>query len=265
MKKIICIILIVLSASLAFSQTEGIDHAMIAIWQGGEEDVFYSETDFNGLDLGVLNSESDLYLKSGQLFVWKDVGGDIVDADMYYRIYEIGEAPEDFTNVNLPWHSEWDDLGITNQLWWNDSPDEIDLNMLEGLTDGEYIIEVYFQAENGEAEILYLNNATQNFKATFTFSSTTNIAAPRGVKTKAYEAYPNPATDKLNIKFQNQTNVENIKMINCNSEIIYHVGKLRGASDSPIDIPIESLDAGTYFLRVESDNGVEVQRIIILK
>ncbi|PLX06646.1 MAG: hypothetical protein C0596_15110 [Marinilabiliales bacterium] len=169
MKKTYFIFVFVFVSLILNAQHEFINQGLIAIWEGGVEDVFYTESEFNGHNFGTLNSSSSLYLKSGQLIVSKDAEGDIVDCLMYYRLYKSGDTPGDFNAVVLPWHSEWDEDELLFQMWWNDPPEETDLNLLEGLSDGDYILEVYFQAENGDSEILYLNNATLNYIATFTF------------------------------------------------------------------------------------------------
>ncbi len=259
------ILLFLLFSTVLNAQYEFINQGFIAIWEGGAEDVFYSESEFNGHNFGSLGPSSSLYLKSGQLIVSKDAEGDIVACNMYYRLYKVGETPGTFNDVILPWHSEWDEEELLFQMWWNDPPEETDLNLLEGLSDGNYIIEVYFQAENGDSEILYLNNATLNYVATFTFSSTTDIAKPRDANQNSFDVYPNPATNQLSIKFLNQTKVKNLKIINCKSEVIFDGGKIRGANDFPINLPIEQLDSGLYFIHVETEHGVEIQRVIIRK
>ena len=157
MKILLINTILVLFCAFAFAQHEFINQGLIALWEGGAEDHFYTESEFNGHDFGPLSNASNLYLKSGQIIVSKDAEGDIVSCTMYYRIYKSGETPGSFNDVLLPWHSEWVD-GYMYQMWWNDSPDETDLNILNGLTNGDYFIEIYFQAENSNSEVLYLNN-----------------------------------------------------------------------------------------------------------
>ncbi len=248
-----------------FAQHESLESGVVALWQSGETDDFYYDFGFDELDLGILTSESSLYLKSGQVTISKDSEGDIVDVDMYYRIYKQEDASGEFVNVNLPWQSEWTDAELTYQMWWNDAPDETDLNILDGLTDGAYFIEVYFSAENGDATILYLNNATNNYIAEFTYSTSTNILQPNIVSEKAFDIYPNPANEKLTLEFNEMTNVESITIINTQSSVVYQSNKSRGASGLPIEISIEELESGTYFIRVQTDQGVKVQRVIISK
>jgi len=244
-----------------FAQNQGIDHAMISFWEGGEEDAFYNATDFEAHDFGTLNSESSLYLKSGQVFIWKNAEGDIIDVEMYYRLYKDGETPGEFINVDLPWHSEWDGEGVTNQLWWNDSPDEIDFNMLDGISDGDYVVEVYFQVEDGDNVLEYLNNGSQNYKATFTYSSATRVPETLLVD---FDVYPNPVSEILKVKLFQGACVETVELIDCSSRVVYSVSQNFGISNKIINIPVQNLGAGTYFIRIKSENGTQVKRVIIV-
>ncbi|MBI4646390.1 MAG: T9SS type A sorting domain-containing protein [Bacteroidia bacterium] len=149
---------------------EGIDNSVIVMDQGSGV-IYYADTLFNALNLGIYNSSSTLTLKSGQLFVWKDInnGGDITACYMNYRIYKQGATPSSFTQVYLPWHSEWN-VG-ENQLWWNDSPDETNLNLLSIANEtGIWNIEVYFEAYH-DSIVYYRNNNGNNYVAYFYYEA----------------------------------------------------------------------------------------------
>lgn len=143
----------------------------VSMWEGTGDDTWYDEVDFDTHDFGSFNSSMFLYFKSGQVFTWKDDVGEIVSATMNYRIYLDGDTPPDFTQVDLPFYSEWVSGLNTDELWWNDSPDEIDTNILEGLTEGTYFFEVYYEAVTGDTETLYRNNDGDNYIATFTYTT----------------------------------------------------------------------------------------------
>jgi hypothetical protein len=153
----------------AINDQQSLDSAFIAFWEGDTEDIFYNANDFNSQDFGIVGPTTSLYLKSGQLYVWKNAGGDITDAVMNYRIYMDGETPDAFIQQSLPFHNEWAANEGTAQLWWNNEPDETDLNILEGLTEGTYYIEVYFEALDGQGNTLYFNNEGANYIAEFTY------------------------------------------------------------------------------------------------
>lgn len=152
-----------------YVQTEGFDAAMMVMWEGGADDIYYNDFNFNGHDFGVLNNSNSLYFKSTQAFVWKITGGDIASATMNYRMFKQGETPGAFIQQSLLWDSENVSNDTTYQLWWDNSPDEFNLNLLEGLTAGQYYIETYFEMENASADIYYKNNGGLNYIAEFTF------------------------------------------------------------------------------------------------
>jgi len=82
---------------------------------------------------------------------------------------------------------------------------------------------------------------------------------------KPCEITANPSQEIVSVKLNVNSNIESIKMIDNNSGIVFETGKSRGAAGSVIDIPIDDMDAGTYFVRVQTESGVQVQRIIIAK
>ncbi|HNQ68477.1 MAG TPA: T9SS type A sorting domain-containing protein [Bacteroidales bacterium] len=79
------------------------------------------------------------------------------------------------------------------------------------------------------------------------------------------EITANPSEEIVSVKFNVNSNIESIKMIDNKSGIVFETGKSRGAAGSVIDIPIDDMEAGTYFIRVQTESGVQVQRIIISK
>lgn len=160
---------------------DGIYLAKVSMWEGGQNDTWYNETDFDGHDFGIFNGSMSLYLKSGQVFTWKDSEGDILWAKMNYRIYKEGETPGSFTQVDLPFHSEWTSpYGNTDQLWWNVAPNDINLNLLEDIEEGTYYIEVYYEAMNGNSDIHYRNNSGNNYIAQFTYTLNPVLIATPG-------------------------------------------------------------------------------------
>lgn len=150
---------------------DGIYLSKVSMWEGGGSDTWYDEVDFDGHDFGSFNSTMSLYFKSGQVFTWKDSEGNIVSAKMNYRVFKQGDTPPEFTQVDLPFYSEWPSGGNTDELWWNDAPDEIDINLLSGAEEATYLFEVYYEALNGDDYTHYRSNEGQNYIATFTYTS----------------------------------------------------------------------------------------------
>ncbi|MDD2387064.1 MAG: T9SS type A sorting domain-containing protein [Bacteroidales bacterium] len=143
----------------------------VSMWEGAGDDTWYDEVDFNGHNFGSFNSGMSLYFKTGQVFTWQDASGEIVSAAMNYRIYKDEDTPGAFVNVDLPYFSEWISGINTDKLWWNDAPDEIDINLIDGAVDGTYFLEVYYEAETGGGATLYRNNAGANYIASFIITS----------------------------------------------------------------------------------------------
>jgi len=182
----------------AFHPTEEIQSTKIVLWEGGASDTYYSDVDFDGHDFGIMNIDSSLYLKSGQVFAWKRTGGDILSATMNYRIYKQGDLPGAFLQQNLNWHSEYVSSDTTYQLWWNDAPDEIDLDLLLENTEGAYFIEVYFEIETGFGT-LYQNNSGANYKAEFTWEEMPVLSASSPLELNSINM--NGAQVDLNLAF----------------------------------------------------------------
>jgi hypothetical protein len=83
--------------------------------------------------------------------------------------------------------------------------------------------------------------------------------------TKSFEVTANPVNESVSVKFNVNASIESVKMINNNSSVVFETGKSRGAAGSVLEIPVEDMEPGTYFIRVQTESGVQVQRIIISK
>lgn len=83
--------------------------------------------------------------------------------------------------------------------------------------------------------------------------------------TDVFEVIPYDGNEKLTVKFNLDANVSSVKMIDNQSTIVFEGAKTRGGANNVLDIPIEDMEAGTYFIRVQTDEGISVERIIISK
>jgi hypothetical protein len=101
------------------------------------------------------------------------------------------------------------------------------------------------------------------FLAIISLSSFTDNDRDIKTKTNNFVVSVNIEEQVINIKFNAESNIQNIKIINNNSEIIVESGSARGYGNSTIEIPITSMESGTYFIRIQTDSGIEIQRIII--
>jgi len=145
-------------------------------WYGLSETPTASTVDFHGLDLGAFNPATDsLSLTNGQVNTFKSGSGNVTSADIFYQIYLTGGTKPGFSNRTLGFgaNSTYEDAGEVNitgsgdQKWETFTASTVDI--LSGLSNGNYSIEVYARASTNEGERFH-NNAPpgSNYIATFT-------------------------------------------------------------------------------------------------
>ena len=91
------------------------------------------------------------------------------------------------------------------------------------------------------------------------------IVTSTNTNTNVFTIVPSDGEEKLTVKFALESNVSNVKLINSQSIVVFEGAKTRGGANNVLDIPIEEMEAGTYFIRVQTDEGISVQRVIIQK
>src|SRR5262249_10820151 len=93
---------------------------------------------------------------------------DILNGVLHYRIYPTSGTPGSFNTINLPFAQNLGTgCGGNDQRWENN---DAGVNLLNGLCDGNYTVEVYSTADwNGAGSgTIYSSNLGANYKATFT-------------------------------------------------------------------------------------------------
>lgn len=165
MKKIV-LLFFTLICNFAFADT-GIYGSFVIIDKGNT--AYYdcmtdtSNPNFQN-HLGDFTATSTFILKGGEIKTWKNNGGDITGAFMYYRIYPTGTTPpSSFTEIALPWTENNTDGSANNQKW---AKTDAIINLLTGLSEGNYTLEVFFKATTNEVDRYDSNNGA-NYKATF--------------------------------------------------------------------------------------------------
>lgn len=162
---------------------------------------------FGGANLGTFDISIGQTLSlagaEGLIFKNANAGADVMSVTLDYRIFLTAGspgafllAPRDFTSQSGIGSGSVTDAngnvftpgaGFQNQKWANNpggSP--IPLNLLTGLTNGNYTLEVFFagttNGQGGAASNIFLNNGAANYKATFSIvpepSSFTLLAGP---------------------------------------------------------------------------------------
>lgn len=122
-----------------------------------------SNPDFNDNNFGSFNQNTSFILSGGELKTWKNGSSDVTGAFMYYRIYEQGATAGNFIEIQLPWMANDIDGNANNQRW---ATNEANINILNGLSPGNYYLEIYFKATTNEGD-RWSNNNSANYKASF--------------------------------------------------------------------------------------------------
>ena len=131
--------------------------------------------DLNGGNLGVFaQGSSNLVLKGAQLKTFKNGNDDVTGTRLRYRVYaytgtpgafnvtpDLGFAANESGSCNAPYSS-------CNQRW---ETNNLNVDLLNTLTPGNYVLEVYGESSNSLAGTLFLNNGGNNFRAQFTVGS----------------------------------------------------------------------------------------------
>jgi len=138
---------------------------------------------FNSQALGTFSSVASTYLLTGgQVKTYKNGSDDVTGARMYYRVVEAGSsAVVPFTLVNLPFGAN---LSVPGDQVWQTNAQSI--SFMAGLTDGNYVLEIYFEADytfTGGNGTHIDNNNGANYKATFTISTALDCSVNLGPDT----------------------------------------------------------------------------------
>ncbi len=151
-----------------------------AIINFGGSDVYYdlksstANPDFNGANLGTFASGGSLWLDGAQNKIEKCGSYDVTANHLLYRIYPTASPSGSFNSVNLPWFSNDGGGGGCSIQTWQEAGAGI--NLLSGLCDGNYTVEVYTTADytGGGGGTVLANNGGANYKANFTIANPVN-------------------------------------------------------------------------------------------
>lgn len=186
MKKIAPLLLgLALFATSALADT-GIFGGYIVLSLNGGSSNFYklenaadnTTPPFSGVYFGMFDPSAGqtFVLTGGEADTYKNGGSNVTGADVAYRIYPTGSPSGSFTSLNLPYNSELANPG--DQKWQTLSATT---DLLAGLANGNYTLEVYVHSTTNEGD-RYLNNNGPNYTATFSVvpepSSLALIAGP---------------------------------------------------------------------------------------
>jgi hypothetical protein len=169
------------------AQVAGIYESYIALNVNGSGNQFYdlaastSNPDFDGQNLGVFANSQSLIISGGQNKTFKSLSGgcNVSNGTLHYRLYPTASPSGVFIGINLLFDQNLSGspIGSQNQQWGmgGANPYLTTPNLLTGLTNGDYTLEVYTSANyencagnSPNTGTAFSSNFGANFKAEFT-------------------------------------------------------------------------------------------------
>ena len=164
---------LVLGAFCSFQQCRaaldyGIFKTFIVLNANGSGNVFYDalantgNPDFQGANLGSFNPVfNSLILNGGEVNTFKHSPGDVTGAFLDYRVWTTGNPAGSFIERTVPFTSN-DPNGVDQK--WSMIADN--RNVLSGLANDNYTLEIYFRASGNQGDV-FDNRGGPNYQATF--------------------------------------------------------------------------------------------------
>ncbi len=184
MKKILLTLAALMVVSSVTQAATGIFGSYIGINPNGGGNTWYGAeewgnniTDFDGANLGSFNwfSGDTLTISAFQVHTFKNSGGNVLGAELQYRVYKTGDSPGSFNVISANFLADAPFTGAQGSTAtgggdqnWGRNPGSY-ANLLAGLsplTLTNYTVEVYFRADTNEGD-RFSNNGGANYKATF--------------------------------------------------------------------------------------------------
>lgn len=173
-------IIAILASGNAFGAAGMFDSFVFTTTTGGTPLAFYDigastgNPDFQGSDLGTFTVGSSTLQIGGQQKSYKNNFTDVTGHSISWRVWS-GSPGGSFSAVSMPF--QFNIGGGGDQQWGGDSqgsnsdPIELSTNVLSGLTNGDYTLEVFSQINTNGVNadsIIYNNVGGSNYRATFT-------------------------------------------------------------------------------------------------
>jgi hypothetical protein len=135
--------------------------------------------DFQGANLGNFTASNTLVLNGGQNKTFKCGGCNIINSSIWYRVYPTATPSGSFSQSGYFFASN-DAGGCGGNQTWQATASNI--NLLSGLSAGNYTIEVYSTADfdGCGTGTNFSSNLGANYRATFNYCGPTSGALPAG-------------------------------------------------------------------------------------
>ena len=247
MKKIYFLFIGILSFSCLYAQGFNSSFAVIDANGSVGDYCMYSNTScgangsLDGQNFGSFTEGSSaLTLRGVKFNLYKCSGQDINTPTLYYRVYPSGSPSGSFSSFTSGITSyPANGCGGEDQTW-NDISKNV--NLLTGLNPGDYVLEVYCTANvyNGGWSTAYLSNNSNNYKATFTVSS--SLATGETVKkSKSFVSEGKLYTNK-------QGNLS-VQVVDYSGRVIKNISAKASTNGIELNLPKK----GNYILKLNDE------------
>lgn len=138
--------------------------ATITFVKNGSNDAITLKRSATGVATKAYGNVESLSLKEVSTNVWKSNGGNITGTSFFYKIYRSGDSGSgSFIEVTTSWSKD----DGSNQVW---KKENINKDLLSGLTPGNYILKYYLQAKGSSLSDgqQYISNGSSNYTISFT-------------------------------------------------------------------------------------------------
>lgn len=167
--RVLVALFVLFSAAQLSAQNVGIFQTYIIYDLNGSGNVFRAgginsdlAPTYDGLNLGTPTS---LVLNGGEVKTFKNSGGDVFGAEIFYNVHPTGSGPGPFTGIPLPFDTNLPNPG--DQRWQQPLAG---VDILSGLSPGNYELEVFWKITSNVGD-QFDSDFGNNFSATFTVSS----------------------------------------------------------------------------------------------
>lgn len=165
----------------------------------------------------------------------------------YHDHYQV-----DVLNTNTgSWNTLWDAVDLPEYVNQYQEPVSLDLSPYQGNN-----IRLRFRGYNESMDVLTYSWFIDNVKVVATDTTEVSVGEVM-LNDDVVSLYPNPAKDQVRIN--SKAKIRNIQIVGINGEMMENKEMDRTGSD----LPLEGYAKGVYFIRLVTDEGVIVKKLIV--
>jgi endonuclease/exonuclease/phosphatase family metal-dependent hydrolase len=209
----------------------------------------YIDTNFPTKNVLVVGDMNDELTDDESNNVFQNVMGDIFN----YQFADMAIAEGSSFNWSYPsWPSHLDHILITNELFdeFGSSSAVIETIKIENFLQGGFNY--------------YDSNISDHRPVGFKFDVNSNTTSTKNQLAKAnLNIYPNPATNQFSIALKNDIQNGFLEVFNANGQRVKSLMLLN--NQSLVEVNIEGLVNGIYYVKVSSENGEMIGKLIVFE